>query len=176
MENTNQTNEPANNIEAANATEPCLTNESATISLEQDLEEAKNKYLRLYAEFDNFKKRSAKERTELLQTAGKDIIIALIPVLDDFERGLKLMENNANIEPIKEGVTLVYLKLKNILLQKGLKEMGSLHESFDPELHEAISTIPADDINNKHKIIDEIEKGYFMNDKVIRHAKVVVAN
>jgi molecular chaperone GrpE len=127
----------------------------------------------LYAEFDNFRRRTTKERMELLQTAGKEVIVSMLPVLDDFERALKAMETATDVIPVKEGVALVQNKLKHILTAKGLKEMGTKGQPFDAEVHEAITNIPAGD-EQKGKVVDELEKGYFLNDKVIRFAKVVV--
>jgi molecular chaperone GrpE len=135
-----------------------------------------DKYLRLFAEFDNFKRRTQKERVELLQTAGKDVIISMLPVLDDFDRANKATENATDISAIREGVQLVHSKLKNILVQKGLKEMESINTPFDTDLHEAITKIPAPTDELKGKVIDELEKGYTLNDKVIRFAKVVVGS
>lgn len=143
-------------------------------TLKAELEEANNKYLRLYAEFDNFKRRVSKERVELLQTAGKEVIADMLTVLDDFDRALKAIENANEIAPIKEGVELVHHKLKTSLTKKGLKEMQSIGEPFDPEIHEAITKIPSPSPDMEGKIIDQVEKGYYLNDKVLRHAKVVV--
>jgi molecular chaperone GrpE len=143
--------------------------------LKQEVALANDKYLRLYAEFDNFRRRTTKERAELLQTAGKDVIVSLLPVLDDFDRAIRSMENTTDVNSVKEGVLLIQQKLKNTLGQKGLKEMQSIGTDFDPELHEAITNIPAGD-EQKGKVIDEVEKGYYLNDKVARHAKVVVGN
>lgn len=133
-----------------------------------------DKYVRLYAEFDNFKRRTTKERIELLQTAGKDVIVSMLSVLDDFERAAKAMESATEVKPVKEGIELVHHKLKSLLNQKGLKEMESKGKPFDPEIHEAITNIPAPSNDLKGKVVDEVEKGYFLNDKVIRFAKVVV--
>ncbi|HYK76685.1 MAG TPA: nucleotide exchange factor GrpE [Daejeonella sp.] len=142
--------------------------------LKAEIAEWNNKYLRLYAEFDNFKRRTAKERVELLQTAGKDVIVDLLPVLDDFDRALKVMETATDVASVKEGVNLIHQKTKNILSQKGLKEMESKNMPFDVDLHEAVTSIPAPTDELKGKIVDELEKGYYLNDKVIRFAKVVV--
>ena len=142
--------------------------------LKSELSEANDKYLRLYAEFDNFKRRTSKERVELLQTAGRDVIVDLLTVLDDFERAAKSMETATDIEAVKEGVQLVHSKLKNILGNKGLKEMNATGNPFDADLHEAITNVPAPSDDLKGKVIDEVEKGYSLNDKVIRFAKVVV--
>lgn len=133
-----------------------------------------DKYLRLFAEFDNYKRRTQKERVELLQTAGKDVVVSLLPVLDDFERALKATENATEVAAIREGVMLVQTKLKSILSQKGLKEMESINTAFDTDIHEAITKIPAPSDDLKGKVVDELEKGYTLNDKVIRFAKVVV--
>ncbi len=135
-----------------------------------------DKYLRLFAEFDNFKRRTQKERVELLQTAGKDIIVSLLTVLDDFDRALKATENATDVEAVREGVVLIHSKLKGLLVQKGLKEMESINTPFDTDLHEAITKIPAPSDAHKGKVIDELEKGYTLNDKVIRFAKVVVGS
>jgi molecular chaperone GrpE len=147
---------------------------SESEKLNAELAEARDKYVRLYAEFDNYKRRTTKERIELLQSAGKDILTDLLPVLDDFERALKSMDSATDVIAVKEGVSLVNHKLKNILQQNGLKEMQSKGETFDADLHEAITNIPAPDASLKGKIVDELEKGYYLNDKVIRFAKVVV--
>lgn len=142
--------------------------------LKQENSNLNDKYLRLFAEFDNYKRRTQKERVELLQTAGKDVVISLLPVLDDFERALKATENATEVSAIREGVMLVQTKLKSILGQKGLKEMESLNTVFDTDIHEAITKIPAPSDDLKGKVVDELEKGYTLNDKVIRFAKVVV--
>ena len=154
-----------------------IINENATSpvdTLKEELVLANDKYLRLYAEFDNFRRRTIKEREEARKMEGKDTIVSLLPVLDDFERALRAMENAADVAPVKEGVTLVQSKLNNLLAQKGLKAMESIGGEFDPELHEAITNIPAPTDDMKGKVIDEMEKGYFLNDKVVRFAKVIV--
>jgi len=147
---------------------------SAVEMLKEELSLANDKYLRLYAEFDNFRRRTIKEREEGRKMEGKDLIVSLLPVLDDFERAFKAMENATDVAPIKEGVTLVQHKLKNILSQKGLKAMESIGSPFDPELQEAITSVPAPSEDLKGKVIDEMEKGYTLNDKVVRFAKVIV--
>ncbi len=144
------------------------------VDLEQEVGEAKDKYLRLYAEFDNYKKRTMKERITLIGTAGRDTIAALLPVMDDFDRA-KLSADDENSEEVfSEGVALVYNKLHGMLKSKGVTSMESTGEIFDPEIHEAITEIPAPNEDLKGKVIDTIEKGYLMNDTIIRHAKVVV--
>ncbi len=142
-------------------------------TLKAELDESKDKYLRLFAEFDNFKKRSVKERFELMKTAAQETITALLPVLDDFDRAKKSAESGA--ETFSEGVQLVYQKLYSTLEHKGLKSMESTGADFDPEWHEAITDIPAPSEEMKGKIIDTVEKGYVLSDKIIRYAKVVVA-
>jgi molecular chaperone GrpE len=155
-------------------TESTLDEKSPEDLLKEELALANDKYLRLYAEFDNFRRRTTKERIDLLQTAGKETIVALLPVLDDFERAIKSMEAATDVNAVKEGVVLVQNKLNNILSQKGLKPMTSVGEAFDADLHEAITNIPAPTDDMKGKVIDEMEKGYYLNDNVIRFAKVVV--
>ncbi len=140
--------------------------------LESALQEQKEKYLRLYAEFDNFKRRTAKERIELIQTAGKEVIQGLLEVMDDMDRAEKQINNSEDIDLVKEGVLLVFHKLRNSLQSKGLKEMASIGKSFDPDIHEAITEISSP--GNEGKVIDQVEKGYYLNDKIIRFAKVVV--
>lgn len=142
--------------------------------LKQEHGELKDKYLRLFAEFDNFKKRTFKEKLEMMKTASSDAIQALLPVLDDFDRAKKNAEDENSSEPFSEGVNLVYQKLYSALKNKGLQPMESNGEAFDPELHEAVTEIPVPDEAMKGKIVDTIERGYFLNDKLIRHAKVVV--
>ncbi len=142
--------------------------------LEIQLAEAKDKHLRLFAEFENFKKRNIKERLELRKTAAQETLQAILPVIDDFDRAKKSADSSDTEEQFSEGVLLVYNKLKTVLDSIGLKEMESNGEAFDPELHEAMTEIPAPDESLKGKIIDTIEKGYLLNDKIIRHARVVV--
>lgn len=153
-----------------------LTNEGAdniSEKLQAELEEQKDKYLRLFAEFDNFKRRNAKERIELIQTAGKDVIISMLEVLDDCDRAEKQMQKSEDVAAIKEGINLVFAKLRNTLSNKGLKPMQSISTEFDVEKHEAITEVPAAD-DMKGKVVDEVEKGYYLNEKIIRFAKVVV--
>ena len=162
--------EGAENLSPENAESPISTEDK----LKAEANEWNNKYLRLYAEFDNFKRRTSKERLELLQIAGKDVISDLLTVLDDFERAQKSLETASDILAMKEGVTLVQHKLKSILTQKGLKEMESIGKEFDADLHEGITSIPAPSPDLKGKVLDELEKGYLLNDKVIRFAKVII--
>ena len=142
--------------------------------LQAELDEQKDKYIRLFAEFDNYKKRTAKERYELMQTAGKEVISSLLEVLDDCDRAEKQLQTATELDQIKTGIQLVFSKLRNNLQQKGLKTMESIGTPFDVEKHEAITEIPAPTEALKEKVVDEIEKGYYLNDKIIRFAKVVV--
>lgn len=144
--------------------------------LEQRIEELNDKYLRLFSEFDNFRKRTQKERLELFKTASEDVMVALLPVLDDFERALKSSDENGVDENFREGVALIYSKLFKILNQKGLESLDSIGKEFDTDYHEAITRIPAEDEFMKGKVVDVVEKGYKLNDKVIRFAKVVVGS
>ncbi len=151
-----------------------LTDENELIKLKAELQEQKDKYLRLFAEFDNFKRRNAKERVELIQTAGKEVITSMLEVLDDCERAEKQMQTTTDLSQIKEGVQLVFNKLKATLQSKGLKPMESINTEFDVEKHEAITEIPAPTSDLKGKVVDEVTKGYYLNDKLIRFAKVIV--
>ncbi|MEO8768600.1 MAG: nucleotide exchange factor GrpE [Ferruginibacter sp.] len=155
-----------------------LSNSESDSSLEiekmaSELQEQKDKYLRLVAEFDNYKRRSAKERIDFAQTAGKEIITSLLDILDDSERAEKQFQNSNDIKQMKEGVTLVFNKLRNTLQQKGLSVMQSVNTDFDVEKHEAIAEVDADE-KMKGKVTDEVQKGYYLNDKILRFAKVVV--
>lgn len=165
--------------ENANASEESTDNgsdaaEDEMTALKRELEESKDKYLRLYSEFDNYRRRTAKERVELIKTAGEDVLAVLIPVVDDFERAKKSIDSEEVEASVKEGIDLIYNKLIKVLDQKGLKamEVDAGHE-FDPELHEAVTQFPAPDESLKGKVIDVVEKGYVLGDKVIRFAKVV---
>lgn len=177
-----QTGQPGNNADFNINTDENLSgtthlNDAVTEGdeLEKALQQAaeyKDKYVRSVAEFDNFRKRTAKERLELIQTANKETVLAMLEVLDDAERATKQLETADNIAAVKDGVSLVFNKLKNTLVNKGLKAMESIGEEFNPDLHEAITEIPAP--GKEGKVIDEMQKGYYLNDKLIRHARVVV--
>jgi molecular chaperone GrpE len=142
--------------------------------LKAEVEEWKDKYTRLIAEFDNYKKRSFREKMETIQTAGREIIVSLLDVVDDTERAEKQMETAADLQALKEGTTLVFNKLKHTLYNKGLKAFESKGEVFDVEKHEAVTEIPVQTEDMVGKVVDELQKGYYLNDKLIRHAKVVV--
>lgn len=152
-----------------------LTAEEKLNELEQKLAEANDKYLRLYSEFDNYRKRTLKERTELIKTAAEDVLKSLLPVIDDFERAMKANEKVEEVEPIKEGMQLIYNKLKNNCQSKGLVAFETTGQVFDADTMEAITHIPAVNDEQKGKVADEVEKGYKLGDKVIRFAKVVIA-
>jgi molecular chaperone GrpE len=141
--------------------------------LQAELEEQKDKYLRLFAEFDNFKRRNAKERNELIQTAGKDVIISMLEVMDDCDRAEKQLTESNDIAAQKEGVQLVFNKLRSKLQARGLSAMESINTEFDVEKHEAITELEVPE-KQKGKVVDEVEKGYYLNNKIIRFAKVVV--
>ena len=149
-----------------------VAEESAMEKLEAELQEQKDKYLRLYAEFDNYKRRTSKERVELIQTAGKEVIQSLLEVMDDTDRAEKQMNSTEDVKLIREGVQLVFHKLRATLQSRGLKEMNAIGTPFNPDLHEAITEIPMP--GNEGKVVDQVEKGYYLNDKIIRFAKVVV--
>lgn len=133
-------------------------------------------YLRTLAEYDNYRKRSIREKSDLLKSGGETVLINILSVVDDFERGMASMENAQDIQSVKEGTTLIYNKLQSFLKQNGVTVIETEHKEFDTDLHEAITTIPAPDESLKGKIIDCVQKGYFLHDKVIRFAKVVVGN
>lgn len=149
-----------------------LLSDDGDNKMQQELTEAKDKYLRLAAEFENYKRRTSRERIELIQTAGKDIIQSLLDVLDDSDRAAKSLETTDDVAQIKEGVMLVFNKLKNTMQARGVKMLDATDADFDPELHEAVTEIPME--GKKGKVVDVITPGYYLNDKLIRHAKVVV--
>jgi molecular chaperone GrpE len=146
---------------------------SETEKLEGEIQEQKDKFIRLFAEFDNFKRRTAKERIDMIQTAGKEMAVSLLEVADDMDRAEKQIASSDDIIQVKEGVQLVFNKLRSVLQQKGIVAMNSMDTDFDVEKHEAVTEIEAGNINSG-KVVDELQKGYYMNDKLIRFAKVVV--
>ena len=193
MENTNETemqNESTEqtNQETANAAEQVAdlnsdsakqegkndNAESSVDVIKQELAVANDKYIRLYSEFDNFRRRTAKEKLDLINNAGADFFTIILPVMDDFERALKSMNEASDVESLKQGVDLIYNKLKSTVTAKGLKPMESIGTVFDADIHEAITQIPSPSDDMKGKVVDEVEKGYYLNEKVIRFAKVVV--
>ena len=144
------------------------------ISADEKMAEMQDKYLRLSAEFDNYRKRTLKERYELIKTAGEDIIQGLLPIMDDFDRAIAAMVQTDASAPVKEGITLIFDKMQNFLKQKGLIEIEAIGKEFDTDHFEAIAKVPVNEQNKKGKVIDVAQKGYMLNDKVIRYAKVVV--
>lgn len=136
----------------------------------------REKYIRLYSEFENFRRRTAKERLDLIQNASKDIIESLLPVVDDMERAIKALQGSEENKSALEGMDLVYKKFYGILERKGLKPMVAVGETFDAEIHEAVTQFAAPSPELVGKVIDEVEKGYYLNDKVVRFAKVIVGN
>ncbi|MEO7445938.1 MAG: nucleotide exchange factor GrpE [Ferruginibacter sp.] len=155
-----------------------LSNDEATVEAEHEkalneLDEQKEKYLRLFAEFENYKRRTSKERLELMQVAGKDILVSLLDVADDVDRAEKQMQDSTDLEQVKAGNQLVFNKFRSTLQKQGLTIMKSIGEKFDVEKHEAITEIEAGE-KMKGKVVDEIQKGYYLNNKLIRFAQVVV--
>lgn len=143
---------------------------------EAKIAELNDKYLRLYSEFDNYRKRTIKEKSDIIRSAGEEVFKAIIPSIDDFERAIKANETVNDAAPIKEGMVLIYNKLKSSCNNKGLEPMESIGKAFDPDVMEAITHIPSPTDDMKGKVVDEVEKGYKLGDKVIRFAKVVVGN
>lgn len=140
----------------------------------EKLAELNDKYLRLAAEYDNYRRRTLKEKMELSKTAGEDILVNILPVIDDFERGLDTIDKAKDIDAVKEGVQLIYNKFQDFLKQRGVKPIDAKEKEFDTDLHEALTKIPAPTDELKGKVVDVIEKGYYLNDKIIRFSKVVV--
>lgn len=149
-------------------------NEEQTADAAQQIEELNKKYLLLYAEYDNYRKRTARERSELLKSAGSDVIKSILPMIDDLERAIKANENATDLETVKEGFRLIHNKFMHSMLTKGVKPMELIGKDFDADLSEAIANMPVEDEKLKGKVIDVVENGYLMNDTVIRFAKVVV--
>jgi molecular chaperone GrpE len=141
---------------------------------EEKLAEMQDRYLRLSAEFDNYRKRTLKEKMEISKYAGEDLIIKILPIMDDFERALKSMDESSDCKSIKEGIDLIYSKLGEFLKQQGIKEIEAMNIPFNVDLHDAVAKLPVAEEDNKGKVVDVILKGYYLKDKVIRHAKVVV--
>jgi molecular chaperone GrpE len=143
-------------------------------AVQQELQEQKEKYLRLSADFDNYRKRTLREKIELTKQAGEEIFTSILPVLDNLERAMKSVEEATDMEAVKEGMKLIYNMFKEYLGQQGVKEIEAMHQEFDTDVHDAVTKIPATDEQLKGKVVDVIERGYFLNDKVLRYAKVVI--
>lgn len=173
MAHENELNEEAEQLnEQSNAENSDVAAEPTS---EDKLSELNDKYLRLHAEFDNFRRRTNKEKLEIISSANAGVLKDILPILDDFERAITNNEKVHDIDAVKEGFKLIHHKLKLSLESKGLKEMKTQDEHFDSELHEAIANVPAEKKKHSGKVVDTLEKGYYLNDKVIRYAKVVVA-
>lgn len=144
-------------------------------NLQKKVDELNDKYIRLAAEYDNYRRRTVKEKMELIKSGGENVLISILPVIDNFERALKAIEESSDIDAVKDGIELIYTNFLDFLKQKGITEIEAKDLVLDTDLHEAVAQVPSQDENSKGKIIDVIEKGYKHNDKVIRFAKVVVA-
>lgn len=163
----NQTDDKKSEVEADKE-------KTSEVSAEEKVKEFQEKYLRLSAEFDNYRKRTLKERIELTKVASEEILVKLLPVFDDFERALQHMDDAKDVDAVKEGVGLIYNKFSDLLKQQGVKEIEAKNQEFDMDLHEAVTKIPAPDDDLKGKVVDVIEKGYYLHEKIIRYPKVVV--
>ena len=159
---------------AAEASEQMPLEEDPIEKLQIEISEMRDAQLRHFAEFENYKRRTMKERIDMIKSAGADTLISLLPILDDFDRALKAAATENS--PLKDGVLLIHNKMISTLEQRGLKAMNAIDTVFDADLHEAITNIPVEDESKKGLVIDEVEKGYLLNEKVIRYAKVVVGN
>ena len=174
-------NESAANEKEFDGSNPSTQDDVSTIEegiseverLKSELQDFKEKYLRLVAEFDNFRKRTAKEKLETIQTASKDVVVSLLEVMDDADRAQQQLSTSSDSDEIKKGILLVFNKLRNILQSKGLRVMDAKGKEFDPDLHEAIAEVDAGK-DMKGKVVDVVQNGYYLNDKIIRFAKVVV--
>jgi len=186
QENTEQTTEFTDNfagsapngqaeVDSPEAEKP-TDEETKPESPAEELVRTKDAYLRLMAEYDNFRKRTIREKADLIKNGGEKALTALLPVIDDLERAMQTIEKATDIDAIREGITLIYNKFKTYLTQNGVKPVETASQNFDPELHEAVAMFPAADEAQKGKIVDTVQTGYTLNDKVIRHSKVVVAN
>ncbi|GHT49645.1 protein GrpE [Bacteroidia bacterium] len=150
--------------------------ESADNTAEEELAQLKDSYLRLMAEYDNYRKRTMREKAELIKNGGEKVLTGLLPIIDDFQRALENIDKATDLEAVKEGVDLIAQKFLSFLQQNGVKAIESIGEPFDADLFEAVATLPTQEEEQKGKVIDDLQTGYTLNDKVIRHAKVVVAN
>lgn len=143
-------------------------------SMEEKLAEMQDKYIRLSAEFDNYRKRTLREKIDLSKYAGENLLLKILPVMDDFERAVSHLETATDCEAMKDGIDLIYVKFTEFLKQHGLKEIDALNCDFNVDLHDAVAKIPVEDEEKRGKIVDVIQKGYYLHDKIIRHSKVVV--
>lgn len=166
--------EPSPEVLGENAGADVNDKDAKLLELERSLAEMTDKYMRLSAEFDNYRKRTLREKMELTKTASESVMRNILPVIDDFERAMKSIEQGMDFDATKEGISLIYNKFKDFAKQNGVKEIDAVGDPFNTDLHEAITKVPAPSEELKGKIIDVIQKGYYLNDKVIRFAKVVV--
>jgi len=170
-----KSSEPIENTDAPE-TQNSKPETNNTEQHQKQIDELNDKFLRLYSEFDNYKRRTSKEKIEIITSAGKSVISTLLPVLDDFERAIKSNENIDNVAVLKDGIKLIHNKLNSILIKNGLEPMDAKGQEFNSDLHEAITNVPAPTEEMKGKVIEELERGYYLNGKVIRYAKVIVGN
>ena len=186
VDNTQTATPEQEGVQASEAEEQIEAEETQELTVEEKLEkeletvkkqveEQKDKYLRLSAEFDNYRKRTLKEKAELIKNGGEKAITSILPILDDLERALQNMQKAEDVKAIYDGVDLIYQKFLKELSHEGLKKMEPVGESFDTDYHEAIALVPSPSEEQKGKVLDCVQTGYMLNDKVIRHAKVVVA-
>lgn len=174
-EETQQTEEVAAEVQDQSADETAEKTDAEKLAeAEEEIARLKDRYLRQAAEFDNFRKRTLKEKSELLLNGGEKVIASLLPVLDDLERAMDNMEKSSDVETLREGVELIVSKLEKTLATHGLKKIETEGKDFDTDFHEAVALVPADEEAKKNKIIDCVQPGYMLNEKVIRHSKVVV--
>ena len=165
----------AGDAEDTQAEQEVNTLENQLVDLQAQVEKEKKEYLFLAAEFDNYRKRTLKEKAEIIKNGGENVLKGLLPIVDDFERGLKAAESDSDAKSVLEGMTLIYNKLIKYLESMGVKEMASTGETFNSDFHEAIAQVPSPSEDMKGKVLDTVQKGYMINDKVLRHAKVAVA-
>lgn len=174
-ENVTITDDFAGDTEDTQAEQEVNTLEGQLAKVQAELDSKSKEYLFLAAEFDNYRKRTLKEKAEIIKNGGENVLKGLLPIVDDFERGLKAAESDSDAKSVLEGMTLIYNKLIKFMESMGVKSMNTTGESFDPDLHEAIAQVPAPSEDMKGKVLDTVQKGYMINDKVLRHAKVAVA-
>lgn len=152
------------------------TDKTRETAAEEKIAEFQNKYIRLSADFDNYRKRTLKERIELTKSANAEILLNLLPVMDDFERALISMEGAKDCKAMKDGIDLIYNKFSEFLKSSGVKEIDAMHKKFDTDIHEAVTKIPTPEKKLKGKVLDVIQKGYFLNEKIIRYPKVIIGD
>lgn len=169
-----QTGQSSNEPEEKKAEQQPEPEANPVEQLQKQIDEAKDKYLRLSAEFDNYRKRTLREKMDLSKYASEEVLLALLPVIDDFDRALKIIDDSADIDAVKQGIHLIYSKFGEFLKTKGVVEIDAQGKDFNTDQHEAITKIQAQDESMKGKVVDVVQKGYLLNDKVMRYSKVVV--